>query len=245
VKTTTRFCPTANGRLHIGHACLAAVNERIARKDGGNFIIRFDDTSMTTRKYSEPELLDIVTKQKDDLEWLGIRTDLSIRQSQMKYELEEVFDSMVNILSEKIPAKIFERRDPEYYKMMYSPSNGMIPFPYDPKETFERVILDIDIQHVTHLCRGFEFSTEFSLYCFFCEVMGYEIPKIISVPRLVDFRGRDISKTNGGNTIHMLRERGWHPEDVRLTMRMSCLENTGGEWEPENFKKNPRLVIDL
>ena len=42
--TTTRFAPSPTGWLHIGNLRAALFNYAIARKAGGTFILRIDDT---------------------------------------------------------------------------------------------------------------------------------------------------------------------------------------------------------
>jgi glutamyl/glutaminyl-tRNA synthetase len=42
--TTTRFAPSPTGYIHIGNLRTALMNFLIARKAGGTFILRIDDT---------------------------------------------------------------------------------------------------------------------------------------------------------------------------------------------------------
>ena len=72
---TVRFAPSPTGYLHIGNARTALLNWLFARRHGGRFILRFDDTD-TER--SRPEYADAIA---EDMEWLGIRPDLVVRQS--------------------------------------------------------------------------------------------------------------------------------------------------------------------
>ena len=39
----TRFAPSPNGKLHLGHAFSAIVSERVAKKFNGKFLIRIED----------------------------------------------------------------------------------------------------------------------------------------------------------------------------------------------------------
>ena len=60
-----RFAPSPTGRLHIGNLRTALFNFLIARKAGGTFILRIDDTDPERSKEAYVDAI------KEDLEWLG------------------------------------------------------------------------------------------------------------------------------------------------------------------------------
>jgi glutamyl-tRNA synthetase len=70
-----RFAPSPTGRIHIGNARTALLNYFFARKHGGAFILRFDDTD------SERSTADYALGIEVDLEWLGATPDRKFRQS--------------------------------------------------------------------------------------------------------------------------------------------------------------------
>ncbi len=73
--TVTRFAPSPTGYLHVGNLRTALFNFLIARKAGGTFVLRLDDTDP---QRSKPEYADGI---KTDLEWLGLTWDRVETQS--------------------------------------------------------------------------------------------------------------------------------------------------------------------
>jgi glutamyl-tRNA synthetase len=70
-----RFAPSPTGLLHVGNARAALANYLLARRHGGQFLLRYDDTDTTRNK---PELAEAIAQ---DLNWLGITWDESFAQS--------------------------------------------------------------------------------------------------------------------------------------------------------------------
>jgi glutamyl-Q tRNA(Asp) synthetase len=62
----TRFAPSPNGHLHLGHAYSAVFAHDTARAQGGRFLLRIEDIDGAR---SRPELAD---EFRRDLEWLGL-----------------------------------------------------------------------------------------------------------------------------------------------------------------------------
>ncbi|MCX8256575.1 Glutamate--tRNA ligase 2 [Beijerinckiaceae bacterium RH AL1] len=72
---TVRFAPSPTGMIHIGNARTALFNALLARKAGGRFILRFDDTDVARSRAEYAEAIEA------DLAWLGVTPDLVVHQS--------------------------------------------------------------------------------------------------------------------------------------------------------------------
>lgn len=65
----TRIAPSPTGALHVGTARTALYNFLFARKEGGKFILRIEDTDI---KRSDPAMIQSII---DSLKWLGLEYD--------------------------------------------------------------------------------------------------------------------------------------------------------------------------
>jgi glutamyl-tRNA synthetase len=72
----TRFAPSPTGYLHVGNIRAALFNWLWARKHGGRFVLRLDDTDA---QRSEERFVDAI---RADLDWLGLQPDEEQRQSE-------------------------------------------------------------------------------------------------------------------------------------------------------------------
>lgn len=78
----TRFAPSPTGNLHVGNVRTALHNWMWAKKHGGRFLLRIDDTDLERSKE------DYVDGIRADLRWLGLDWDGEERQS-ARFDLYE------------------------------------------------------------------------------------------------------------------------------------------------------------
>ena len=71
-----RFAPSPTGLLHVGNARPALLNWLMARKAGGSFLLRIDDTDTERSRDEYTQAI------KDDLLWLGLDWDEIATQSE-------------------------------------------------------------------------------------------------------------------------------------------------------------------
>ena len=82
MSVVARFAPSPTGRLHVGNIRTALHNYLFAKKHGGTFILRIDDTD---RERSTAEFDQAI---RDDLDWMGLKPDTIVRQSE-RFDLYE------------------------------------------------------------------------------------------------------------------------------------------------------------
>ncbi len=68
-KIKTRFAPSPTGLLHLGNVRTALLNWLFARKYGGDFVLRFEDTDADR---SQAEYIEAIRR---DMDWLGLNRD--------------------------------------------------------------------------------------------------------------------------------------------------------------------------
>jgi glutamyl-tRNA synthetase len=76
MSVTVRFAPSPTGRLHAGNIRTALLNFLFARKVGGRFILRLDDTDQ------ERSTMEFARGIEEDLAWLGLDWSLEVHQSE-------------------------------------------------------------------------------------------------------------------------------------------------------------------
>lgn len=89
-ETIVRFAPSPTGRLHVGNARTAVLNYLMARKAGGKFLLRIDDTDFerSTKEYEQGILTDVA--------WMGMEHDLFARQSERAEEHRAAAEKLRN-----------------------------------------------------------------------------------------------------------------------------------------------------
>ena len=86
--TAFRFAPSPTGFLHVGNARLALINWLAAKRMGGRFVLRLDDTD---KARSSEEYADAI---RADLAWLGLDWDAEEKQSDRLAAYDAAFDAL-------------------------------------------------------------------------------------------------------------------------------------------------------
>lgn len=89
MSVTTRFAPSPTGLLHIGNARTALIGYMFAKKNGGKFMLRLDDTDTERSKEAFAEAI------QEDLKWLGLNWDVFARQSERMERYAEIKQKLI------------------------------------------------------------------------------------------------------------------------------------------------------
>ncbi len=130
-----RFAPSPTGYLHIGGARTALFNFLLARKHGGRFVLRIEDTDRTRH------VEDAIDKICDDMRWLGIDWDEGPRIGgefgpYRQSERADLYDAAVaKLLDEGKAYYAFETAE-ELEQMRNEARHAKRTFQYPRPETF-------------------------------------------------------------------------------------------------------------
>ena len=133
MKHNTRFNPTACGDLHMGHLYMALVNATEAKRTGGLFSVRIDDT----QKYWVHRLGRKLTDQYTD----NFREQLSRFMVIDDWRVQSTMPSMREIRGEhELFTKFPEQRWVYAKEVDIISDPTMAVYPYTPYFTLEKVV---------------------------------------------------------------------------------------------------------
>ena len=84
-----RFAPSPTGFLHVGNIRAAIINYLYAKKTGGKFLLRFDDTDSSRVKDEYSQMI------LEDFKWLGIKYDSLTKQSDFLDKYKEATNTLI------------------------------------------------------------------------------------------------------------------------------------------------------
>ena len=239
----TRFCPTTNGALHIGHLYMILVNEAEAHANKGKFTIRFDDNqevydfgvSWTGARMTPEEIDECKNAMMKDIFWLNIQVDGWSSQRDQEKRVGE-FLRHLNKGDLSVRKCYTSQTNPEIHWTGFDTA-----YPYVPWLTAEKVLYDY-LDGCNLIIRGEDLLDEWALYIYFADLWGLPIPRQVFLKRLKLEGGEellDISKTRGVGTIKEYRDKGWTPEKLLMMLAESCLIDPNKPWLISNCKVDP------
>jgi glutamyl-tRNA synthetase len=228
----TRFAPSPTGFLHVGGARTALFNWLFARKHGGQFILRIEDTD---EKRNTPEANQVIF---DGLKWLGLDWD---EGPDMGGEFGPYRQSDRNSIYEKHLAvleaggHVYEDggairfRSPRKPVVVEDIICGRIEFDMSNPAThpdmtirrpdgswifhFVNVVDDIEMK-LTHVIRGEDHLSNTPKHIELYNALGATPPKFGHIPLILNHEGKKLSKRDGGSSITYFMDHGYAPEAV-------------------------------
>ena len=218
-----RFAPSPTGVLHIGGARTALYNWLLARRHGGTFVLRIEDTD---RERSTPENVEQIL---DALRWLELDFDEGpISQVQRAERHREQIDRLLGDGHAYEDDGAVRLRVPdEGHTVVRDAIRGDISFPHDSIDDFVIArsdgsalynlavsVDDLDMQ-ITHVIRGADHLSNTPRQAMIIKALGAEPPVFAHLPLLHGTDGKKLSKRHGAASVQALRDEGYLPEAVR------------------------------
>lgn len=226
-----RFPPSPTGKMQIGNARTALFNFLFARKHGGSFIVRMEDTD---RERSQPEYEQDIL---DNLTWLGLLWDnesiwkQSERTGVYKKYLEKLIDEGKAYISKETEGQnkeVVRFKNPNKDITFHDLIRGDITFNTAELEDFIiarnidepiyhlAVVIDDFEAGVTHVIRGDDGISNTPRQILIQEAIGAPRPTYAHVPLVLAKDKTKLSKRKHGESVSLefYRNQGFLPEAI-------------------------------
>lgn len=214
-----RFAPSPTGYLHIGGARTALFNWLYARRAGGEFVLRIEDTDLTR---SEERFTEEIL---ESLKWMGLDwNDAPVRQSS-RFEL---YRSYARRLVEqgaayesggavifRVPPQTVGLDDLVFGRLEFD--NSLLPelviIKSDGAPTYNfACVVDDATMGISCIIRGDDHISNTPKQIPLYQALGFALPKFAHVPMILGPDGKRLSKRHGATSVLQYRELGYLPE---------------------------------
>ena len=217
-----RFAPSPTGYLHVGAARTALFNWLFARKEGGKFLLRIEDTD---KARSTDENTQVIL---DGLTWLGLDWDEApIFQGARLARHQQIADQLLKQGNAYMEEGAIRLRVPPGELAWDDAVHGKISFKGEdirdfvilradrsPLYNFAVVVDDIDMQ-ITHVVRGDDHISNTPKQLAVYRALGAATPVFGHVPMIHGPDGKKLSKRHGATAVGDYQHLGILPEAMR------------------------------
>ena len=204
-----RLAPSPTGFLHIGTAQSAIYNWIFARKNGGAFIVRSEDTDTArSEKRFEDDIL-------EGLKWLGLEWDEFYRQSERaeiyKKYLKQLLDTGKAYLDDGAVKLVVDNnkkitfsdaiRGPIEFDMKHEKDFVIARNIDSPLFHFAVVVDDYEMQ-ISHVIRGEDHISNTAKHILLQNALGFSTPTYAHLPLLLAPDRTKMSKRHGAVSLN-------------------------------------------
>ena len=222
-----RFAPSPTGYLHVGGARTALFNWLFARRHGGTFVLRIEDTD------AERSSWEMVTGIVDGLRWLGLDWDegpdvggphAPYFQSQRLEKYRERAQALVSEGKAFADEGAIRFKVPPGQTRFTDLVHGPIAFENEHIENFvilrsdghptyhlSVVVDDIDMA-ITHVVRGDDHISNTPKQVLLYDAFGSAPPEFAHVPLIMGPDKKRLSKRHGATSVMEYERLGYLPE---------------------------------
>ena len=217
-----RFAPSPTGFLHIGGVRTALFNWLVARHEGGEFLLRVENTDRSR------EVEESVEQIQESLRWLGLDWDGEVAFQLDRLERhQEVARRLLEAGHAYEDEGAIRFRMPDEGKTGWEDVvRGHVEFPNEkledvvllrsdgrPTYNFASPVDDMD-DGITHVVRGEDHIANTPKQIRVLEALGAPLPAYAHLPNVLGADGRKLSKRHGAVSVEEFRARGYLPEAI-------------------------------
>ena len=250
-KPRVRFAPSPTGSLHIGGAHTALFNWLYARRNGGSFILRIEDTDMerSTKEYEQSIL--------DGMRWMGLDWDEGpdkggdfgpYRQSERMHLYKKYAQQLLDegkayekdgaVFFKVVPGKELKFRDEVYGNLDFKSENAsvnqdgtikdIVIMKRDGMPTYNyAVVIDDYTMGINMVIRGEDHIINTPKQLLIYDALGFKAPGFAHLPMILGKDKKKLSKRQGATSVFEYNDMGYLPDGV-----FNFLALLG--WSPKN-----------
>lgn len=235
-ETRVRFAPSPTGFLHVGGARTALFNWLYARKTGGKFLLRIEDSDKERSSAAHVEII------IHGLSWFGLDYDEEIVYQADGLERHRATGDRLlasghayeddGAVRFRVPQEEIAWDDIVHGRTAFSGADikDFVILRSDRTPTYNFVVVCDDIEMgITHVIRGDDHVSNTPKQITVYQALGADIPTFAHVPMIHGTDGRKLSKRHGATAIgdyeaegilpgamrNFLALLGWNPKDER------------------------------
>ncbi|HDR14308.1 MAG TPA: glutamate--tRNA ligase, partial [Desulfobacteraceae bacterium] len=229
-KIRVRFAPSPTGALHIGGAHTALFNWLWARRNGGSFVLRIEDTDLTrsTAEHGQTIL--------QGMRWLGLDWDEGpdtggghgpYRQSERIAIYREHAEKLLEsgqaykdgeALIFSVPQGRTVAFDDAVYghiEMASETLKDIVLIKSDGFPTYNfAVVVDDHTMDISHVIRGEDHISNTPKQILLYQALDWDIPVFAHLPMILGKDKKKLSKRHGATSVYEYREMGYHPDAI-------------------------------
>jgi glutamyl-tRNA synthetase len=222
----TRFAPSPTGSVHIGNIRAAIYNWLYTRHEGGQFLLRVEDTD---RERSTPEAVQAVL---DAMSWLGLnydgeplyqstRRDAHLAAAEQllatghAYKQDKGGTGKGEAILFKMPGRDMSFHDEIKGDLTKAAANlpdfVIVRSDGNPVFHLANVVDDIHMA-ITHVIRGDDHIENTYRHVALFQALGATVPKYAHLPMITNAQGKPYSKRDGAAFVGDFRDKGYLPD---------------------------------
>ncbi len=244
-KIITRFAPSPTGALHIGAARTALFNFLFSKQQGGDMLLRIEDTDKErSKKIYEEEII-------ESLRWLSISYSALHKQSDRVHLYARYIARLIDdnyaypaedgVIRFKNPNKIISFHDRIRGDITTDTTDlGDFVIARNDKDPLYHLAVVIDDYEmgITHVIRGEEHISNTPRQILIQEAIGATRPEYAHIPLILSPDRSKLSKRHGAMPVLDYKKEGYVPEAIVNFMALLG-------WSPQHNNASEKEIFTL